>query len=307
MENIEQLKFTIEPEEKGIRIDKVIAERLGEDYSRMYVKYLMDNGCVLVNGKRVKPSYSVRENDVVTVELKPTEINDDVEPEDIPLDVIYEDDSVIVINKPAGLVVHPGAGNKKGTLVNALLHHCGKLPEGGDRMRPGIVHRLDKDTSGVMVIAKNERALRSLAKQFQKRAIKKIYIAVVEGRVELDNGVVNMPVGRHVMDRTKMDVRFEDGKEAVTEYSVVRRYKNFPLLRLKLGTGRTHQIRVHLKHIGHSILGDVQYGSGRAKSRQALHAERLGFTHPDTSKYVEFSAPLPNDMKKIIDDLDKNG
>ena len=267
----------------------------------MYVKFLMDSGLVLVNEKDVKPHYTAREGDEVFLRMIPQERESTLTAEDIPLNILYEDEWIIIVNKPAGMVVHPGSGNRKGTLANALLHHCGKLADLGDELRPGIVHRLDKDTSGVIVVAKNDRALRSLAKQFQKRVVKKRYVALVKGRVELDNGVVEAPVARHAVNRQKMDVEYVKGKSARTTYHVIRRFKGFTLLELELETGRTHQIRVHMKHIGHPVLGDRTYGRTDGIERQALHAEMLGFTHPDTGKYVEFHAPVPKDIQEVID------
>ncbi|NQT32128.1 MAG: RluA family pseudouridine synthase [Candidatus Omnitrophica bacterium] len=298
---MDELTFTVTQEEAGIRVDKCIALRLGEEYSRTYVKYLMDNGFVSVNEKSVKPSYITHEGDEVFLELVPSPEDMDIEPEDIKLTILYEDEWVIVIDKPAGMVVHPGAGNKKGTMASALLYHCGKLPDAGDRARPGIVHRLDKGTSGVIVAAKNERALRSLSRQFQKRAVKKCYLVLVKGRVEIDNGVIEVPVARHSTDRKKMSVDHDSGKPARTVYHVLERFERFTLLRLELFTGRTHQIRVHMQHIGYPVIGDVKYGGDRRMPRQALHAELLGFTHPDTGEYMEFTSPMPEDMKEFLE------
>ncbi len=302
---MKELKFTIGDREAGTRIDKCIALRLGEDFSRTYVKFLIDSGFLKVNGKDVKPRYEVKEGDEIFLRMVPQERNDNMVPEDIPLDVLYEDEWIIVVNKPAGIVVHPGAGNKTGTLANALLFHCGKLADSGDGMRPGIVHRLDKDTSGAIVAAKKDRALRFLAKQFQERTVKKKYIALVKGRLELDNGIIEAPVARHAVNRQKMDIEYVKGKKARTTYHVVKRFKDFTLLELDLETGRTHQIRVHMKHLGHPVLGDRTYGPTDGVQRQALHAEMIGFTHPDTGKYVEFHAPLPRDIQEIIDKGDQ--
>ncbi len=298
---MEELKFTVGHEDAGKRIDKCVTLKLGEGYSRTYVKFLIDNGFVRVEDKRVKAHYIAREGDGVLVELPPPPEIEHVEPEDIPLNILYEDEWIIVVDKPAGMVVHPGAGNRTGTLVSALLHHCGKLPDTGNDLRPGIVHRLDKDTSGVMVAARTPRALRSLAKQFQKRAVKKRYVALVKGRVEMDNGIVEAPLARHAVDRQKMDVEHVRGKKARTVYHVVRRFSDFTLVRLELETGRMHQIRVHMKYLGHPVLGDAKYGGGRAMPRQALHAEALGFTHPDPGKFVEFTSPMPEDMRGFVE------
>ncbi len=297
---MKELRFTIDADSKGTRVDKCIALKLGEEYSRTYVKALMDKDLVRVNGESVKPHYIAREGDQVFLQMPPQE-KSRLEGEDIKLNIVYEDDWIIVVDKPAGMVVHPGSGNKKGTLVNALLHHCRSLPASSDESRPGIVHRLDKDTSGLLVVAKNDRALRSLSKQFQAKAVKKRYIALVMGRVEFDNGVVEVPIARHPVDRQKMDVAFAKGKNARTTYHVAERFGNFSLLRLELETGRTHQIRVHMKHIGHPILGDKTYGKGGEIARHALHAEMIGFSHPETGKYMEFHSPVPDDIMEVID------
>jgi len=290
-----------------MRIDKCVSVNLGEEYSRTYIKDLIDQGQMTVNGKNEKPKYIVKEGDVVELTIIPPEPLR-AAPEYIPLNIIFEDDWIIVLNKPAGLVVHPGSGNKNGTLVNALLYYADRLADTGDELRPGIVHRLDKDTSGVIVIAKNERALRSLAKQFQKRAITKKYIAVVKGVISHDSGVVDAPIARHKIDRHKMDVvdDEDEGRNARTVYRVVKRFSDCTLVEVHPETGRTHQIRVHMKHIGHPVLGDAVYG-GKSPDipRQALHAETLGFTHPDSGKYVEFHAPVPDDIMKVIKQRDK--
>jgi len=296
---MERLEFTAGPGEAGTRIDKCVALKLGADYSRTFARSLIDRDRVLVGGRPVKPRYILKEGDKVFLEIPPPEAVE-LEAEDIPLEMIYEDASLAVINKPAGMVVHPGAGNRKGTLVNALLHHCGALP-GGEGARPGIVHRLDKDTSGVILVAKSERAMRRLAGQFKKREVKKRYTALVKGVVELDNGVVEAPVARHAGDRKKMAVEHSIGKEARTVYHVERRFRSFTLLSLEPETGRTHQIRVHMKHIGHPLVGDSKYGGGSGMKRHALHAARISFIHPDTGERLEFSAPMPEDMKEFIE------
>ena len=294
------MNFTISPEEAGKRIDVCVTARLGEDYSRMYVKNLLDSGMITVNGHAAKPNYKPKEGDRIEADLPP--LSPQVsEPEDIPVDIIYEDESLVVVNKPAGMVVHPGAGNKTGTLVNAMLHHCSALADTGDAIRPGIVHRLDKDTSGIIVIAKTDKAMRSLAKQFQNRTVRKTYVALVKGRVELDNGLVDMPLARHSGDRKKMTIEREGGKHARTIYHVVKRYKGFTMVRLDLETGRTHQIRVHMKHIGHPVVGDLVYGGCPGMARQALHAEKLKFTHPVTCEVMEFTAPIPDDMAEVME------
>ncbi|MEA3489183.1 MAG: RluA family pseudouridine synthase, partial [Candidatus Omnitrophota bacterium] len=297
---MEELRFIVEPDDAGTRIDKCIALKLGKGYSRTFVKFLIEKGLVRVGGRSVKPRYIAHQGDEVFLELPPPEIGG-VDPEDIPLKIIYEDDWIIVVDKPAGMVVHPGAGNRKGTLVNALLFHCGNLPDTGNGLRPGLAHRLDKDTSGILVVAKNERALRSLAKQFQKRAVKKSYLTVVNGRVEMDNGVVDLPVARHSLDRKKMSVEYARGKEARTVYHVLRRFRKFTLLRVEPETGRTHQIRVHMKHLGYPVVGDAKYGGSRDMERQALHAETLIFSHPHTGERMEFTSSMPEDMRELLE------
>ncbi|MBU0682992.1 MAG: RluA family pseudouridine synthase [Candidatus Omnitrophota bacterium] len=304
---MEELDIIITETEGGKRLDKCLTDRLGREYSRTYVKFLIDNGFVLVKSKKVKACYLVHEGDEIFVKIVDTLQNENLEAENIPLNIIYEDECLIVVNKPYGMVVHPGAGIRKGTLVNALLFHCGKLPNEENELRPGIVHRLDKDTSGVMVAAKTSKALRSLAEQFQKRAVKKNYIALVKGRLELDNGIIEAPLARHKTDRKKMQVEHLEGKEARTIYHVLRRYEKFTVIRVELLTGRTHQIRVHMNYLGHPVLGDTKYGSDKSMKRQALHSEKLGFFHPDTGKYMEFSASIPADIKEVIDNAAKNG
>lgn len=296
---MEHKEFKVSPEESGTRLDKYLALKLGEGYSRTLVKDLVDKEMVKVNGQTEKPRYAVKEGEEIKIDI-PASDPHKLDAEDIPLNILYEDEWIIVLNKPAGIVVHPGAGNKQGTLVNALLYHCGNLPETDDPVRPGIVHRLDKDTTGVMVIAKNDRAMRSLAKQFQNRTVKKAYLSIVKGNVEMDNGIIDAPVARQALDRKKMTVEYAGGKTARTVYHVIERLGGFTLLRLDLHTGRTHQIRVHMKHIGHSVAGDPTYGGGNDMERQALHAETLGFTHPGTGEHVEFTAPMPDDMKKFL-------
>jgi len=302
----EQMNFNIGADEKKLRIDKCIALRLGEDYSRTYVKYLLDNGLAKVNDNDVKPSYHVVEGDTVSVDLVQEEREQSAEPENIPLDILYEDEAIIVINKPVGLVVHPGAGNKDGTMVNALLFHCGTLPHSDDELKPGIVHRLDKDTSGVIIVAKNDKALRSLSKQFRDRTVKKEYITIVKGRIELDNCLVDQPLARHEGDRRKMCVDAERGKEARSIYHTLRRFKKFTFLRIITETGRTHQIRVHMQFIGHSIIGDLRYGGPPfGMDRQALHAAKLEITHPVTRERMCFTAPMPDDIKRVLDKAEK--
>jgi 23S rRNA pseudouridine1911/1915/1917 synthase len=297
---MEEMIFSVDENGKGRRLDVCVAERLGDDFSRTYVKNLINAGSVLVDGHGQKPNYTVRPGDHILVRLEPPEPVR-AEPENIPLDIIHEDGDLAVVNKEAGMVVHPGAGNRSGTLVNAMLGHCSRLPDTGDPVRPGIVHRLDKDTSGVMVVAKTDRAMRALARQFRERTVEKTYAALVRGRVELDNGMITEPVGRHVSDRKRMAVDHTSGRNAKTVYHVVRRYEGFTFVRLDLHTGRTHQIRVHMKYLGHPVLGDRTYGGDRSMNRQALHAESIVFDHPGTGERVRYSAPVPRDMVGIME------
>lgn len=297
---IQEFVYFVEKEEKNLRLDVFVTEKLGADYSRSFAKKIIDTNNALVNGEAVKPSYRLREGEEILIKIPAIE-ELDIRPENIPLDILYEDDDIVVVNKSAGIVVHPGAGNFEGTLISGLLYHCKFLAEGSDSTRPGVVHRLDKNTSGVIVIAKNDKALRFLARQFQNREVRKIYIALVKGKVELDNGIINVPIGRHKGDRKKMAVDLEKGKEACTIYHVEKRFGDkVTLLNIELKTGRTHQIRVHMKHIGHPIIGDISYGGPNFMQRQALHSSELEFTHPTTGKKVKFKSELPEDMKNFI-------
>jgi len=295
----EELKFIVLPEDAGQRIDKYIAIKLGEEYSRTFVKTLIDGKLVQVNGEDIRPRYLISEGEEICLQIPPQkELN--IEAQDIPLTIIYEDDRIMVVDKPAGLIVHPGSGNRDGTMVNALLHHCRELADTGNPVRPGIVHRLDKETTGLIVVAKDDKALRSLSRQFHSREVKKRYIALVAGCVESDNGLIDAPVARHSVNRKKMDINHENGKTARTVYHVAKRYKRFTVLKVEPETGRTHQIRVHMKYIGHPVLGDKLYGKGNEMARHALHAETLCLAHPDTGEYMEFRSPVPDDIIAVI-------
>ncbi|QSZ28024.1 RluA family pseudouridine synthase [Aceticella autotrophica] len=286
----------------GKRIDVFLASEM--DYTRSYIKKLILEGLVLVNDDTVKPNYKLKENDKITVNIPEAE-KIDIEPENIPLDILYEDEDIIVINKPQGMVVHPAPGNYSGTLVNALLYHCKNLSGINGVLRPGIVHRLDKDTSGVMVVAKNDKAHLSLASQIKDRKILKKYVAVVEGVIKEDEGYVEAPIGRHHADRKKMAV-VEDGRYALTLYKVLERFKNNTYVEAVIKTGRTHQIRVHMAYIGHPIVGDTVYGYKKQKFNlkgQVLHARLLGIIHPAKNEYMEFEAPLPEYFVKLIEKI----
>lgn len=297
--------FAITSEDAGRRLDVWLTGTLGE-FSRSFVERLIEQGHVTVGRKTVKAGYKLKEGDTVQVAIPAPEPLE-VTAEDIPLDIIHEDEDIIVINKPRGMVVHPAAGNYSGTLVNALLKHCGgSLSDINGVIRPGIVHRIDKDTSGVLVIAKNNNAHAILSEKLREHDIDRIYIAVAEGIVSADRGKVDAPVGRNPTDRKKMAVNLKNGRRAVTHFRVVERFKSATLLELRLETGRTHQIRVHLAYIGHPLVGDTVYGRKKQKyglEGQALHAAVLGFEHPRTGEYVEFTAEPPKEFKELVERL----
>jgi 23S rRNA pseudouridine1911/1915/1917 synthase len=280
--------------------------------SRNRIQTLIKCGLALVNGKAEKPGYKVKLEERVTLELPERKIHE-VLPEPIPLTVLYEDPHIIVVNKPPGLVVHPAPGNYTGTLVNALLYHFGSLPSrnagegGGDRGRAGIVHRLDKNTSGVMVVARTQEALRSLTMQFKNRVVKKRYVALVAGVIKKGSGTIEVGLGRHMKERKKISTHTHHAREAITSFTVKERYTNATFVGVEIKTGRTHQIRVHMAHIGHPVLGDHVYGGGKSArfgessiTRQMLHAETLSFLHPATGNPLSFAAPLPADMAGVI-------
>ncbi|MFH1825959.1 MAG: RluA family pseudouridine synthase [bacterium] len=302
-----EFEFLITKEQSGVRLDQFLCEQKDIAKTRSQVQKLIEGGFVFVNGEAPKSSYKLKFDDRVKIEIPaPKEL--EAKPENIPLDVVYEDSDLIVVNKPKGLVVHPAAGNYTGTLVNALLFHCNDLSGIGGVVRPGIVHRLDKDTSGLIVVAKNDFTHQALAVQFQEKQIKKIYLALVHGKMKQDQGVIEGKLGRHPKHRKRMAVvsdfqPWPKGREAVTKFWVIERYAEYTLVELTLETGRTHQIRVHLTSLGHAIVGDPIYGHRLEKFNvkgQLLHAAKLGFTHPRSGKYVEFEAGLPREMDRII-------
>ncbi len=297
----EKYDWKIEQEDAGDRIDKFLSTQQ-EDWSRSQVQMWIADGHVMVNEQPVKANYRLNEDDEIVVTIPPLrEIQ--VEPENLELNVIYEDEDVIVLNKPRGTVVHPAPGHYSGTLVNGLLHHCKDLSGINGMLRPGIVHRIDKDTSGVIVVAKNDRAHLSLAEQLKDHTVTRKYVAIVQGNITHDLGTVDAPIGRDPKDRQSMTVVRQNSKHAVTHFNVKERFGDYTLIELKLETGRTHQIRVHMQSIGHPVVGDPKYGSAKSAFEidgQALHAETLGFNHPRTNKYVEFHAPIPEDMERII-------
>ncbi len=296
---MEILEFTAE--ESGARLDKFVSEQTEGEITRSAVVKLIEDGNCTVNGKQVQKNYKLKAGDKVTVEI-PEAVEVDILPENIPLDIVYEDNDLLVVNKPKGMVVHPAPGHYSGTLVNALMYHCKDSLSGiNGEIRPGIVHRIDKDTSGLLIVAKNDTAHKGLAEQIKEHSFTREYEAVVNGAVKED-GIVNAPIGRHKTDRKKMCVTTENSREAVTHYFVIERFTDSTHLRLRLETGRTHQIRVHMAYIGHSVAGDEVYGNGKPKSLmgQCLHAKKIGFVHPATKEYMEFDSELPEYFKKFL-------
>lgn len=284
----------------GIRIDKYLTDNT--EYTRSKIKKMIENGNVLVNGKQIKSSYTLKENDKIDIEEYNEEV--DIVPENIPLDIYYEDDDLIVVNKPSGMVVHPAPGNYTGTLVNALMYHTNNLSTVNTSIRPGIVHRIDADTSGLLLVAKNDKAHNILADAIAKKEVVREYIALVEGIILEDTATIDAPIGRDKSNRKKMAVTSENSKDAVTHIRVLERYNTATLIRCKLETGRTHQIRVHLNYIGHPVVNDPVYGYKKLIDKdfgQMLHAEKLGFVHPTTKEYMEFTAPVPERFKEILE------
>lgn len=297
--------FGAEQDDIGCRIDVFIAENM-ESLSRSGVQRLIEEGHIRLNGASVKANYKLREKDVIDVEVPEVKLVE-ILPEDIPLDILYEDKDVIIVNKPQGMVVHPAPGHTSGTLVNALMFHCGDELSGiNGEKRPGIVHRIDKDTSGVLMIAKNDTAHQSLAEQLANHSITRKYNAIVFNGFQEEKGIVDQPIGRNPLDRKKMAVTQKHSRRAVTHYRVIERMGNFTLIEAQLETGRTHQIRVHMTYIGHPLLGDLVYGPKKQPFKlegQALHAKVLGFIHPTTGEYMEFEVPLPDSFKKLLERL----
>ncbi|WP_409341222.1 RluA family pseudouridine synthase [Paenibacillus sp. MBLB4367] len=306
-ETADLLELIVEPENSGERIDKYVAESVDESYSRSQVQLWIKNGHVTVGGNPVKPNHKLQAGDEVIVRI-PEPVDAAIEAEPIPLEVVYEDSDVIVVNKPRGLVVHPAPGHYSGTLVNALLHHCKDLSGINGELRPGIVHRIDKDTSGLLMAAKNDLAHNGLASQLKAHTVTRKYLALVHGKVSHDHGTVDAPIGRDSQDRKLFAVTDKNSKHAVTHFLVAERFDKYTLLELKLETGRTHQIRVHMKFIGHPLVGDPFYSKSKGSldmEGQALHAAVLGFEHPRTGEYMEFEAPLPEDMQLVLTRLRK--
>lgn len=288
--------FCVTEEMEDIRIDKCLME-LMDTLSRTYIQKLIKDGKVLVGDTPVKANYKVRTDDILTISV-PEAVEPDIKPENIPLEVLYEDEDVLVVNKPKGMVVHPAAGHYTGTLVNALLYYCKDSLSGiNGILRPGIVHRIDRDTTGSLLVCKNDFAHSSIAEQLKEHSVTRRYVAIVYGCLKEDEGTINAPIGRHPTDRKKMAVNPANGKEAITHYRVLKRFREYTYIECRLETGRTHQIRVHMASIGHPLLGDEVYAPGR-KSRfhtegQTLHAKVLGFIHPRSGTYIETEALLP--------------
>ncbi len=303
--------FRIGPQEAGLRLDAYLASQI-EGWSRARLQRLIESEDVLVNGRPSKPSRKLHENDELEVELTAPASTTFV-PEPIPIEIVYEDETLVVVNKPAGLVVHPAAGIHSGTLANALAYHYQQLPDSGAGVRPGIVHRLDRDTSGLLVIAKTEAALEHLSDQFRDRTVFKSYVALVHGRMNVESGKIDQPLARDPANRTRMAV-VRGGRSALSLFRVRQHFDRFTLLDVELKTGRTHQIRVHLAWLKHPVVGDETYGGGRDNTiqdarlraqvrnlgRHFLHAEKLAFTHPQTGKRVEFNSPLPRELAELL-------
>jgi 23S rRNA pseudouridine1911/1915/1917 synthase len=302
------VEFIIRSPKEKLRLDAfLVTKEIG--LSRAHIQKLIEERKILVNDRPQKPSYKLKIEDKVSVDIPPPR-KLEILPEAIPLDIVFEDRDLLVINKPRGLVTHPAVGNYSGTLVNALLYHCKDLKGIGGVERPGIVHRLDKDTSGLLVAAKSDLAHQSLSKQFKDRTVKKIYVALVQGVVKPDSGFIQEKIGRHPVQRKKFAVIKNSelkSREALTFFKVLKRFKEHTLVELTLKTGRTHQIRVHLSHIGHPLVGDRTYGGkskiGELEILTLLHAQTLGFIHPRTGKYMEFSSPMPEDMREAIQSI----
>ena len=300
----EVVQVTVAAEQKNERIDKFVAG-INNEWSRTQVQQWIKDDVVTVNGKAVKGNYKVKEEDEITVTIpEPEEL--DIQPEDLNLEIYYEDADVLVVNKPRGMVVHPAPGHTSGTLVNGLMHHCTDLSGINGVMRPGIVHRIDKDTSGLLMVAKNDMAHESLVNQLVAKTVTRRYKAIVHGVIPHDKGTIDAPIGRDKKERQSMTVD-ENGKNAVTHFQVLERFKDFTLVECRLETGRTHQIRVHMKYIGYPLAGDPKYGPKKTldMNGQALHAGILGFDHPRTGEYIQFEAPIPEVFEEALNILRK--
>lgn len=299
---MEELTINITEEQKGERIDKVISA-IDEEWSRSQISNWVKDGHIKVNGETVKPNYKVRLEDEILI-TPPLLEELDAEPENLNLDIVYEDEDVLVVNKPKGMVVHPAPGHASGTLVNGLMYHCTDLSGINGIVRPGIVHRIDKDTSGLLMVAKNDLAHASLVDQLVEKSVTRKYIALVHGHIAHDKGTIDAPIARDPKERQKMAV-VDKGKHAVTHFTVLERFGDFTLVECRLETGRTHQIRVHMRYIGFPLVGDPKYGPRKTMDigGQALHAAVIGFIHPRTKEYLEFSVPLPTEFEELLETL----
>ena len=302
------IEFKIEEALAGERIDKFLSDSL-PDVSRSYIQKLIKDGQVTVNQKTVKSNYKLNTGDLLSMEEAELQ-EPDIEAEDIPLDILYEDSDLLIINKPKGMVVHPSSGHYSGTLVNALMHYCKEDLSGiNGVLRPGIVHRIDMDTTGSLLVCKNDFTHNHIAEQLKVHSITRVYHAIVHGVLKEDDGTINAPIGRHPIDRKKMSINHKNGKEAVTHYKVLKRFKNFTYIECRLETGRTHQIRVHMSSIGHPLLGDSVYGPAKSPYKlqgQTLHAKTIGIIHPRTEEYVEVNAPLPEYFSDLLKKLENS-
>lgn len=298
--------FEVMEEQEGERLDKFLSI-IYPDTSRSFFQKLIKEDVVLVNDKPEKASYRMLFEDVVTIHF-PDAAPTTIEPEDIPLDILYEDDDLLIVNKPKGMVVHPSAGHYSGTLVNAIMYHCKDSLSGiNGEIRPGIVHRIDMDTTGSLIVCKNDAAHVNIAEQIKIHSVNRIYEGIVYGNVKEDEGTIEGPIGRHPVERKKMAINEKNGKPAITHYKVLERFGNYTYMQFKLETGRTHQIRVHMSSIGHPLLGDSLYSNGKSSFKnlcgQTLHAKTIGFIHPSTNEYMEYSAPLPEYFEKLLSQL----
>ncbi len=304
----EKTELTVKTKDAGKRLDKFLSEQTG--VSRNNIQNRIAGAAIRVNDKTCKSNYTLREGDVITVDAVEPQATDIV-PENIPLSILYEDKDILIVDKPKGMVVHPAAGHTDGTLVNAIMFHCGKDLSGiNGEIRPGIVHRIDKDTTGALVICKNDASHVALAAQLKEHSITRRYVGIVHGRFGELKGTVDAPIGRDAKDRKKMCVTDKNSRHAVTHFEVIQSFRDFSYLRFTLETGRTHQIRVHMKHIGHPILGDNVYGPKKCPyhlTGQTLHAQTIGFIHPSTGEYIEVSAPLPAYFEHLLEILPKTG
>lgn len=295
--------FEVQFEQEGERLDKFLST-IYPDFSRAFFQKLIKNQKVWVNDQNQKASFPVHTDDLVKIEI-PDAVETTIVPEDIPLDILYEDQDLLIVNKPKGMVVHPSAGHYTGTLVNAIMYHCKDSLSGiNGEIRPGIVHRIDMDTTGSLIVCKNDEAHVDIAQQIKEHSVNRIYVGIVCGNVKEDEGTIEGPIGRHPVERKKMAINEKNGKPAVTHYKVLERFGNYTYMQFKLETGRTHQIRVHMASIGHPLLGDALYSSNRSAFKnlrgQTLHAQTIGFIHPRTGEYMQFSAPLPEYFKKLL-------